>query len=160
MDRTVPAMLSPPPCSPPPSWSCSPLLSEAGRVRGIRIRRRVMGSSHLPSRPLSPRPASSVRPHLVRTFVRSVCPVCGRRLRCSNSNADNNIEYCSRCLTEIFPFNAITNDRKFKEAINGFSINRRHLIRAETMRFNPLDVTVKEVLTDLNETIGGCKYLS
>ena len=61
------------------------------------------------------------------------------------SNTD--VKHCSRCLSDIFPFNGISSDREFKEAINGFSIDRRHL-----------DKTVRKVLTDLNQTIGGCKY--
>ena len=144
VDVTVPAVLSPPP--PSPSWSSSPLLAGDGRVRGVRLRR-------LPAQPLPSQPPPPA-PRTVGCYVRSSCPLCNQRLRKIDSDTDG--QYCSRCLADIFPFNAISSDRKFKEAINGFSIDQRHLSKAESMRFNPLDETVREVLTDLNETIGGC----
>ena len=134
VDRTVPAVLSPSLAS-PPRWSSSPLVSVSGRVRGVRLRRVPTDQPRPPSCTLSLPPAASTGSRLIRTFVRSSCPVCGRRLRQLNGNAD--MRYCSRCLAEIFPFNSISSDREFKEAINGFSIDGRHLNKAETLRFNP-----------------------
>ena len=157
MDRTVPAVLSPLPSAPQcPQWSSSPLLSSSGRIKGVRLRRVPSGSPQLPTCPLPPFPPAPVSPSPARVFSRSTCPICDRKIRKLSGNT--NIDYCSRCLADIFPFNSISNDREFKEAINGFSINGRHLRKAETLRFNPLDETVKVTLADLDETIGGCKY--
>ena len=68
------------------------------------------------------------------------------------------INYCDRCLPEIFPFNAIVNDREFREALNGFRIEQRHLDKAAGLRFNPLDDLIKDTLVDLGRTLGSCGY--
>ena len=68
------------------------------------------------------------------------------------------VQYCDRCLPEIFPFNTIVNDREFREALNGFRIEQRHLDKAASLRFNPLDDLIKDTLVDLERTLGGCGY--
>ena len=68
------------------------------------------------------------------------------------------VNYCDRCLPEIFPFNAIVSDREFREALNGFRINQEHLDKATSLKFNPLDETIRDTLMDLERTLGGCSY--
>ena len=77
-------------------------------------------------------------------------------MRYLDGNLD--VNYCDKCLPELFPFNAIANDRDFREALNGFRIDRRHLDKAASLKFNPLDETIKDTLVDLNRTLGGCSY--
>ena len=75
------------------------------------------------------------------------CAICGGKKWQVNGTPGE--YYCERCLSEIFPFCSITNDRDFKEAINGFSIEKRHLDKASKLKFNPLDDEIKETLEDL-----------
>ena len=89
-------------------------------------------------------------------YTRGFCTLCSRKVRYLDGTLD--IIYCDRCLTEIFPFNAIVNDREFREALNGFRIEQRHLDKAAGLKFNPLDEFIKDTLVDLDRTLGGCSY--
>ena len=91
-----------------------------------------------------------------RCYTRGSCALCFRKVRYIDGTLD--INYCDRCLPEIFPFNAIVNDREFREALNGFRIEQRHLDKAANLRFNPLDEIIKDTLVDLEKTLGGCSY--
>ena len=84
------------------------------------------------------------------------CGVCGRRLRLKVDGTSGDI--CGRCLTEIFPFNSIASNRDFKEAILGFSLEGRHLVKASKLRLNPLDNDLKQALAGYDKTLGGCNY--
>ena len=66
--------------------------------------------------------------------------------------------YCKPCNSEIFPFNGLSNDREFRDAILGFSLNEGDIGRASQLRFNPLDSEIRDALAGLNETLGGCQY--
>ena len=89
-------------------------------------------------------------------YTRGSCALCSRKVRYLDGTLD--IIYCDRCLPEIFPFNAIVNDREFREALNGFRIEQRHLDKAAGLRFNPLDGLIKDTLVDLERTLGNCSY--
>ena len=67
------------------------------------------------------KPASST-PRRVPTLrlARFPCAICGEG-KDWQINGTPDGYYCGRCLSDIFPFCGITNDRDFKEAINGFS---------------------------------------
>ena len=58
----------------------------------------------------------------------------------------------------MFPFNSITNGRKFWEALSSFFQDKRHLEKASQLLFNPLCEEFKDTLVDLNRTIGNCSY--
>ena len=83
------------------------------------------------------------------------CSICQRKLR-----VDSNLkgEICERCLSDLLPFNYLTNDRQFREAVKGFFEDKRHLDKASQLLFNPLCDELKDTLVDLNRTIGNCKY--
>ena len=52
----------------------------------------------------------------------------------------------------------MSNDREFRDAILGFSLNEGDIGRTAQLRFNPLDSEMKDALAGLNETLGGCQY--
>ena len=89
-------------------------------------------------------------------LVASVCGVCGKGQR---HTVDGNSDFiCKRCLSEVFPFNHIANNREYRDAISCFSPTRGHLEKAKKLRFNPLDEELKRTLAGYNSTLGGCRY--
>ena len=135
LDGSIPAVPCPPSLPPPvPMWSSSLLMGDGGTIRGVKLKRGLGGAC----------------------AVNYVCAVCGVRMRIVNGTSDGN--YCKMCLSSIFPFNQISSDRDFKEAINGFVIEGRHLRKAEKLKFNPLDEELKLTSADLDQTLGECKY--
>ena len=120
----------------PQQLASSPLLGLDRRVRGVGIRR-VAGcrrSGRLqPSSCSSPASSPSPAP-CPRLWVRSLCSVCGKKLRV-NGNSCGDI--CEKCLSDLLPFNYLTNDREFKEVLMGFFEDRRHLDKASRLLFIP-----------------------
>ena len=128
-------------------------------MRGVKIRRVAgcrRGSGRIRQSPSSP-PLCPPTPVVSGSFLwaRGACTICQRKLRVK-SNLSN--EYCEGCLSELFPFNSITNDRQFREALNSFFDNCGHLDKASQLLFNPLCDQLKDTLVDLNRTIGSCDY--
>ena len=126
-----------------PVWVPLPLLSDAGVLRGVRIRkvagcrRKGTGSGrHFSSSPPTPTcPRAPHSPGAGLVWVSGGCAVCGRKQQV-NSNLVK--EICERCLSEIFPFNFLTNDRQFRETVKCFFEDKRHLEKASQLLFNPL----------------------
>ena len=149
-----------------PSWESSPLLDDGGRVRGVKIRR-VAGCRRARARvgrqrrfsfsspPGSPAAPSTPTPSVAAFWARGACSVCHGKSRV-NSNLKG--EICERCLSDLLPFNFLTNDRQFREAVKGFFEDKRHLEKASQLLFNPLCDELKDTLVDLNRTIGSCSY--
>ena len=77
--------------------------------------------------------------------VGASCGVCGRKQR-QGIIGNSQSEICKRCLSEIFPFNHIVNNREFRGVVSDFSPTRGHLEKAKRLRFNPLDDELKKTL--------------
>ena len=73
-------------------------------------------------------------------------------------NGNPGEDICEGCLSDILPFNSITNNRNFREALMSFFGSYRHLEKASQLIFNPLDNEIRDTLVDLNRTLGGCQY--
>ena len=73
-------------------------------------------------------------------------------------NGNPGEDICEGCLSDILPFNSITNNRNFREVLMSFFGSYRHLEKASQLIFNPLDNEIRDTLVDLNRTLGGCQY--
>ena len=156
LDQTLPACLSPQtsdtkviPNKPPLTWVSTTIWGDDGRVRGVRLRRTA---------PLSPPPASlsdgmeTSLPALNNPKL--CCHFCKKEMSINSANQ----EICKKCLLTIFPFQAVPSTRELVETLNGPLIKKSYIEKATKQRFNPLDETIRDSLTDLNQAIQNCQY--